>query len=320
LNARLIKQLRRNSVNLFVLTCLARAPPLLSVLSRNPGFLTVHHTRFIDIIMLFAAAVLVPSAFLLGAEFVVGLGSLRAGQILHGILVSLLSAVACLIVLKNIFPHGGWSLLLGALGLGAGFGFFYLRSIRDRISLAILSPVILLFPLTFFAQRTIRRVLVPARPTVQRTRATTPVVMVIFDEFPLSSLLTSEEEIDARYFPHFSVLAHEATWFRNATAVSDYTLDAVPAILDGNRPDPQHSRLPNAADHPRSLFTLLGAYRMNVHETVTHVCPDSLCPPDAQQTFVSRLKLLASDTTVVALYAILPEKFTHRLPDIDQGL
>jgi sulfatase-like protein len=63
---------------------------------------------------------------------------------------------------------------------------------------------------------------------------------------------------------------------------------------------------------------LLGGYRMNVHETVTHVCPDSLCPPDAQRTFVSRVKLLASDTAVVALYTILPEKFTRELPDISQ--
>jgi hypothetical protein len=41
--------------------------------------------------------------------------------------------------------------------------------------------------------------------------------------------------------------------------------------------------VPATPDHPRNLFTLLGSrYRLNVHESVTRLCPASLCPPQRQ--------------------------------------
>jgi hypothetical protein len=59
------------------------------------------------------------------------------------------------------------------------------------------------------------------------------VVVVIFDEFPSTSLLGSNHHIDAVRYPNFAALARGSTWFRNATSVSDTTFAAVPSILDG---------------------------------------------------------------------------------------
>ena len=62
--------------------------------------------------------------------------------------------------------------------------------------------------------------------------------------------------IGARRFPPFASLARDATWYRNATTVTDHTSRAVPAILSGERSD--NDKLPVTSDYPDNLFTLLG--------------------------------------------------------------
>lgn len=104
-----------------------------------------------------------------------------------------------------------------------------------------------------------------------------PVVMVVFDEFPVGDLMLPDGKIDTRRFPGFAALARGSTWFRNASTVYDSTEKAVPAILDG--------RLPTAGgdssyrSHPQSLFTLLArlGYRIHSREEATTVCPPRLC-------------------------------------------
>ena len=85
--------------------------------------------------------------------------------------------------------------------------------------------------------------------------ATPPVVIAIFDQLPLISLLDADGRIDPALYPHFAALTSESTWFRNASAVAEYTSFALPAILTGNYPE--LGRLPVAADYPENLFTLL---------------------------------------------------------------
>ena len=63
-----------------------------------------------------------------------------------------------------------------------------------------------------------------------------PVVVAVFDQLPLASLLDREGELDRTLYPHFAALAGEATWFRNASAVTEATTYALPAIVTGNYP------------------------------------------------------------------------------------
>ena len=117
----------------------------------------------------------------------------------------------------------------------------------------------------------------PPEPRLAQVPAEAPVVMVVLDELPTVSLLRSDGELDAVRYPNFARLAEDATWFRNATTVHEWTTGAVPPMLTGQRPD----GLPLFIDHPNNLFTLLGgAYDLNVHESQTHLCPPSLCDPD----------------------------------------
>jgi hypothetical protein len=104
------------------------------------------------------------------------------------------------------------------------------------------------------------------------------VVMVVFDELPLTSLMGPDDEIDSERYPAFARLARSAIWFRGATAIHDSTALAVPAILEGRYPRPGLGS--DYASHPRNLFTLLASrYELHVSEEATGLCPPSLCEP-----------------------------------------
>ena len=143
--------------------------------------------------------------------------------------------------------------------------------------------------------------------------ARVPVVMVLFDELPSTSLLDERRRIDAERFPGFAELAGDATWFRNAYAIYDSTSRAIPAIMDGNLPDDE--KLPTSADHPNSIFTLLGkSHQMNVSEEATTVCPRDLCEDSRlDESYASRLGSLSEDLGLVWLHVVSP-------PDVEEDL
>jgi Sulfatase len=113
-----------------------------------------------------------------------------------------------------------------------------------------------------------RSPLPPARP---------PVVLLIFDEFPLDDLLGPDGRIDAERYPNFAALARISTWFPNAHTVYDSTFKAVPMIMDSVLPKPG-----TAADlrsHARSIYTLFAEHGYEVvdAEPGTAVCPPRIC-------------------------------------------
>ena len=104
------------------------------------------------------------------------------------------------------------------------------------------------------------------------------IVVVVFDELPLTSLMGRGGQIDAGRYPSFAGLARTATWYRGATAVHDSTALAVPAMLDGRYP--KRGLRSDVISHPVNLFTLLAdSYEVNASEEATGLCPTSLCKP-----------------------------------------
>ncbi len=119
-----------------------------------------------------------------------------------------------------------------------------------------------------------------SQPGLSSERIARPktIVMVVFDELPLTSLMGPGERIDAGRYPAFAALARKATWYRAATAVHDSTALAVPAMLDGRYPRPRLRS--DVYSHPANLFTLLEhTYEINASEEATGLCPTSLCEP-----------------------------------------
>ena len=233
--------------------------------------------------------------------------------------VGLLSAVIALEALGAVADGPGLLLIAAAIALGAVAGVAYFRADALRGALTVLSPVPALVLLLFLVFSPVSD-LVWGDDDAARASGTvagdTPVVFLIFDEMSLASILDRHEEIDASRYPNLARLARHATWYRGATTVADETAQAVPAILTGKRPE--RGLLPTSADHPDNLFTLLGgSYRMHVSESVTRLCPDSLCH-QARASTGERLDSLASDLGAVGLHLLLPEDYESDLPAVDR--
>ena len=108
-----------------------------------------------------------------------------------------------------------------------------------------------------------------ANVTVARS---TPVVLMVMDELPVSALLRPDGTIDAKRYPNFARLAKTASWYPRATSVHEFTTQAVPAVLTGRLP--HTGELPTLDDHPENLFTLLGErFAVRASEQVTRLCP-----------------------------------------------
>lgn len=104
-----------------------------------------------------------------------------------------------------------------------------------------------------------------------------PVVMLVFDEFPLDTILRPDGGIDAARFPNFARLASMSTWYSNGTTIFDSTFQSIPAIQNARYP-----RKNTPADrraHPVSMYHLfhrLGYDVVNV-ESGTALCPPQVC-------------------------------------------
>jgi hypothetical protein len=317
------RQLATNSLEIGVLSSFGFAQPLFNLLSKNAEFLVVRRSQPLDIFLLILVLCLLLPAALIVLELVAAMVTPRLLDWLQGFLITLLISITLLPVLKHLgkLPGAGWLALALVLGLGFAFAHWYFE--RVRALLLWLSPAMLIFPALFVANSSVRKIIFPkpqpARASVPQAAApSAPVVMVIFDEFPLISLLDEHWRIDATLYPNFAALSQEATWCRNATSVSEGTLNAVPAIVDGCYPRTSLKRLPNAADYPRSLFRLVGkSYQFNVVENNTRLCPDDLCgESDSAVPLGKRMRGLLADISILYLYILLPSDLTAHLPDI----
>ena len=307
-------------LQIVALSSFAFAQPIFDLLSKNAEFLVVRRSQPLDIALLILVLCVAVPAALTVLETLVALVSEKALLWVHGFLLAVLAAVILLPVLKRIGSLPGMAWLALAFLFGLGFSFVYWRSARMKSLLLWLSWAVLLFPGLFLFNSPVYKLVFPKQDSANMplSRASAPVVMVIFDEFPLISLLDEKAEIDAILYPNFAALTRSATWYRNTTTVSEGTLNAVPAILDGQYPRLVLQRLPNAADHPHSLFRLLGkTYRFNVVENNTRVCPDDLCGDSERAVpFRERMRGLLSDLSVLYLYIILPSDLAQGLPDV----
>lgn len=302
--------------HLMALFALAVAQPLFDLLAKTPQFFAVRSLTAIDI-WLFVGLMFLGIPLTLAA--LARLGGLFANSLENAIYAVWLALSGALLgqqLLKRLSALPDVAQPILALTLGALFAFAYVRRDELRQLLAILAPMTLAVPLLFVGALP-SQLLGTRAATVAKSHAIdnpVPVVMVLFDELPITSLLDAEERVDARLFPSFARLAAQSTWFRHATAVASLTENAVPAILTGTYP--REPRLPTLEDHPRNLFTLLGeTYDLRVFEPRTQLCPH--CPPfGSRPSAGGRRQRLMVDLGVIYLHLLLPEAWTGHLPPI----
>ncbi|MEF9437906.1 MAG: hypothetical protein L0922_03860, partial [Candidatus Mariimomonas ferrooxydans] len=227
-----------DALHIFILVSLALSKPLY-VLSRNAGIFVTRHSKPIDVILLVLILCVLLPALLVFVQMLAGLFGRRFRKGVHYLIVAGLLTVIALTVLKGIIGFPGIILLTGAVILGMVVTVAYIRFIPVRNFLTFLLPAIFLFPGLFLFNSQVTKIVFPVKePSAMKVKIDNPVpvVMVIFDEFPITSLMDEHRQIDPVRYPNFSALAKNSYWFRNATTVSGSTLVAVPAILSGSYP------------------------------------------------------------------------------------
>ena len=303
-------------LHILTLWAFSIAQPLYDLLGRNPEFFLARRTDSVQLgLMVVVLSWLLPSlvSFLL---LTLSWVSRRVATLFCCTTFALLVALLLMPIFKRIQSDlDAWTML--AIGFsGAVFVGLYLRFSAVRLFLTCASPGVVVIPLLFLFSLPITEFLgTSAFPPPSATESTAEsqyptVVMLIFDELPLFSLLDRDGNIDSIRFPNFAELAEETTWYKNATTVAETTYKALAALLSGLYPAQQS--LASHCEYSKNLFTLLDpTHRLDVFESITQ-----LCPRDDGETLAHSMVLLLQDLTIVYGHLTLPNRITAKLPDI----
>jgi hypothetical protein len=280
------------AIHLVALSSFAVAEREFQQLARTPEYFVVRGYHASDLVLYSLLLVVALPLVLLSAEFLAGLLHRSAATILHQLFVSVLTF---LIMVEALAAHSSsWAVVLG-LGLVVVFATAYRFWLPAQTFLTMAAIASILFVAVFLSKAHIGSMSLSDPPGVvmRKIESNTPVVLVVFDEFALSSLLTGDGRIDRVRYPNFAAIARSSIWYRNATTNYDVTDRAVPAILTGRLR--RNDQLPTVSDYPRNLFTLLGgSYQVRAFQAETRLCPTNLCK-SASPSIGTRLARVLSD-------------------------
>lgn len=269
----------RAFLELLALCGFAIAQPLLDVFGNAPEEFVFRGASRFDIVAFALVLSLAPALVLWGVEAAVGVVDATARRWLHVGFLAALLAIFVLQLLKEASGLRGVPLAVVAALAGVGFGVLYLKVTGARVWLAFAaggSAVFLVLFLVFSPVADLLDTGEVAAAELEGIENPAPVVVLVFDELPTATLVDATGALAADLYPNLARLAGISTWYRNATTVSSQTWHAMPSLLTGDYP--VDGTVPIAADHPESLFTLLGgAYDLHVTESITRICPDNLC-------------------------------------------
>lgn len=301
---------------LAVLAVLGVSWPVLELLGNNAEFFLARSaTKWETVVTALVLGVVLPA--LLGLlALLPGKPGLRIGLIMMGVLATVLA----FLFLRRLPLLPGVTQGI-ALAMGGATPLAFERFEGARMLFRYLSPAPLLMPLLFVFATPTGGTVTDRPVAAQQANPTNPVtvVMVVLDEFPLVSLIDPDGNLRADRYPNFARLAEDGTWFRNAMTVEQQTEHSVPAMLTGSVPD--QALEPFAGQYPNNLFTTLaGSHQMEVDETITRLCPLTICSlPPSTETFRTRARSMGRDIAVIAGHVLLPEWATENLPQIDRS-
>lgn len=308
----------RDTLHLFILFALTFTQPLFELLARNAEFFVIRGSGSLDVVILVSFFSLAPGLFVLLLSIAerVRRHSWRLG---HSSLMILILAALVLIAENRIFRPPWFLALSIAISTGCLLFAGYARYTSVRSFFTFLVPTLLIVPGLFLMSQPITKMILGQQTTSTHIQihSSTPVVLVIFDELPLSSMLQDQSTLDAKRFPNFARLAQESTWYRNGTTVSEVTYSAVPAILSATVPRP--NTLPIITDYPQNLFTLLGtSYELKVFEGGEDLLPTGFQRLGDQPGLRTRLNSMLLDLSLLYLHLLMPADLAQRwLPPVD---
>ncbi|MPY87612.1 MAG: sulfatase-like hydrolase/transferase [Luteitalea sp.] len=297
----------REALHIFALSAFAIAQPLFDVLGRDATFFVAQGSAVTEVLLFSAVLLFGPPLLIVTATRLVGLLWSPAHRMLHNAAIGGLAGLTIAPPVTRLLQLGtaGWLAILlgvGVLAIGA-----YSRWPRFGEMLTWMAAAPVVFLAVFLFGSSVRYLLLPAqiRAEVEAVsagvKADVPIVMLVFDELPLASLLRSDGTIHESRYPNFARLAKSSTWYRNATTNAEQTSRVIPSLLTGRVAE--ESKIPAASAYPETLFTLLsGGYTIHATEFITRMCPPTCIGPSDRGSFWS----LLTDAGIVYLHAASP--------------
>src|SRR5205823_6329138 len=172
---------------LFAVSGFAFAQPLFDILGKNAEFFAAHGSTPGDILLFAFVVVFVPALMLLAVETLVGLVSGPAASVLHLVFLAFLGAVFGAHALKRSGLDGTVALIVGALAIGVALAVAVWRIGAARWFLNVLAAAPPVFLAIFLFGTPVHTLVFPnaeARAASAAVRNPTPVVFLLFDEFP----------------------------------------------------------------------------------------------------------------------------------------
>ena len=268
----------RSFAELFSVSGIAFAFPVLNFLSNNSSVFFTFKAKFLDLFVIALLAVVLIPFIAWAGEVWIGLLLPRSRRFVHAFVIGLGVGLYVLQFAKHMLSPSPATLLVTAIIAGAAGALLRIKSqiFVSFISTLAFAPALLAIWFVFFSPA--NRVVI--QPSFDGTKVTIKsphrIVMLAFDELPIGSLLDSSGNVDEELFPNFAALQKSSTFYRNMSTVAPITHWAIPALLTGQYPE--ESLLPASGDHPESIFRLLNnTYRMNSRDQITSLCPDKYC-------------------------------------------
>ncbi len=312
---------------MFALWTFAVAQPILDLIGAQPDFLVAQRLTGAPLLaaLAFGATLGIPA--LLAAPLVVpGVRGSRGTRLgLDG--VRTLLAGAFVLQLLHWLPAVAGVVLSVAGGTALVVCLHRYRVLSHAVAIGAAAAIIA--PVVFLLRPGVRELLPPVSATAfepdpliaaaPAVKSDMPIVMVVFDELPTSSLQLRDGSIDSRRFPSFAALAETSDWYVRAATAGMQTTMAIPALLTGRMP--RRDAIAHYREHTSNLFSWLanrGDYRVVALESVTRLCPPAVCAQPIASPW-ARLASAADDLAVVYGHLLLPPRLRAGLPSVDHA-
>ena len=306
-----------------MLATIAITQPIFDLYGKNlPIFASAKISKY-ELTFFICLVAIVPFATALVIETVAWFINKRLGTLVHEFFIFLFGTIFGLALVSQLNISYDAIAYMSAVAIGASIVWGLRRLEIMRTFVMYLSGLAPLLTVIFVFQiQPVFSEISPTMKTVAAPEGKPPVVLIVFDESPLFALLDKEGKINPERFPGFAKLVSLSTWHRNATAVSQQTIQAVPAIFTSRVP--KKGDQPFLSDHPDNIFTMLeSSYPINGYESVTSLCPRNLCSTasaiDLERVYLPRVKSFLSDALVVFGHRMLPSHARSSLPSIGQA-
>lgn len=301
----------------------ALAQPLLDLLGRNPEIFIARGFTALDVALFPIPLILVPVLLALPVLALRAIGPWIAG-LAHAVVIGALFAIFSAGILVALTGHrlhwAAFTVICVALGTGFAVAYARFATTRSIVRWASLAPVA--FAAWFLVMTPAGDVALAMSgqiPEPGEIENPVPVVLVVFDEFPVATIIDSKGNLLDEQFPNLARVAADGVWYRNAVGVRQYTEEAIPTIVTGV--GAAVDSIPTASDHPLSLLSLLSdTYDVAAVENVTDLCPDFACVNSSRRIapLTERWGGLARDLSVVYGHLTMPGAAVAMLPPIDQ--